>query len=182
MVPDGHPQRLCPTGTPLLLGAVEAPRSRPDPDHPDPGLCPCPGIGNPGRHGLVVRTDRPVHPGIRTSVLPSHPSLEDRMQKIIELNRKLFREWAKGTILKRNRKGQCLVLDGSEFARKCETVESDLDRGAILYLTDNSGIRITKITSDGTGYIETPISLQSSRHRRHPSGCRSDQKPQTSAR
>jgi hypothetical protein len=74
-----------------------------------------------------------------------------------ELNRKLFIEWSKGTLLKRDRQGRCLVLDGSDFARKCEAAEADLDRGATLYLTDDSGKRITKITSDGKGYTEEAL-------------------------
>jgi len=76
------------------------------------------------------------------------------MPQIIELNRRLFIEWSKGTLLKRDRNGKCIVLDGSDFARQCEGVEAALDQGATLYLTDDAGKRITKITSDGKGYEE----------------------------
>jgi hypothetical protein len=75
-------------------------------------------------------------------------------KKIHELNRKLFIEWSKGILLERNAKGECLVLDGSDFARRCEAAEADLELGAILYLTDNQGKRVTKVTSDGKGYEE----------------------------
>jgi hypothetical protein len=75
-------------------------------------------------------------------------------RKTIELNRRLFMEWSKGTLMKRDRKGKCIVLDGSDFARQCEGVEEALDNGGILYLTDDAGKRITKVTSDGKGYTE----------------------------
>jgi hypothetical protein len=78
-------------------------------------------------------------------------------KKVHELNRNLFIEWSKGTLLKRGRKGRCLVLDGSDFARKCEAAEADLELGATLYLTDDAGKRITKITSDGKGYEEEAL-------------------------
>lgn len=77
-------------------------------------------------------------------------------KKTHTLNRRLFIEWSKGT-LKRDRKGRCLVLDGSDFARQCEEAEADLERGATLYLTNDQGKRITKITSDGKGYTEDAL-------------------------
>ena len=78
-------------------------------------------------------------------------------KKVIELNRKLFIEWSKGTLMKRDKRGRCLVLDGSDFARQCEGVEAALDKGGVLYLTDDDGKRITKVTSDGKGYTEEAL-------------------------
>jgi hypothetical protein len=57
-----------------------------------------------------------------------------------ELNRRLFIEWSKGTLLKRGRNCKVLVLDGSDFARQCE-----------------AGKRITQVTSDGKGYTEDVV-------------------------
>jgi hypothetical protein len=74
-----------------------------------------------------------------------------------ELNRRLFIEWSKGTLLKRGRNCKVLVLDGSDFARQCEAAEVALERGAILYLTDDTGKRITQVTSDGKGYTEDVV-------------------------
>lgn len=79
------------------------------------------------------------------------------MKKTHELNRNLFLEWFDGTLLRRDKKGRCIVLDGSAFSRKCEAAEADLDLGGTLYLTDDSGKRITKITLDGEGYTEEAL-------------------------
>jgi hypothetical protein len=78
-------------------------------------------------------------------------------KKTHELNRKLFIKWSKGILLERDMRGKCLVLDGSDFAHQCEAAESDLELGATLYLTDDAGKRITKVTSDGKGYTEDAL-------------------------
>lgn len=85
------------------------------------------------------------------------PSRSKPIKKIHELNRKLFIEWSKGTLMKRDKKGRCIVLEGSDFARQCEAAEADLERGATLYLTDDSGKRVSKITSDRKGYTEDAL-------------------------
>lgn len=86
-----------------------------------------------------------------------HLSGQAMTRKTHTLNRRLFIEWSKGTLMKRNRRGKVLVLDGSDFARQCEAAEADLERGATLYLTDDSGKRVTKVTSDGKGYTEEAL-------------------------
>jgi hypothetical protein len=83
-------------------------------------------------------------------------------KKVHELNRRLFIEWSKGTLINRNRRGEVLVLDGSDFSKKCEAAEADLELGATLYLTDDSGKRVTKITDDGKGYTEDVVTTRKS--------------------
>jgi hypothetical protein len=65
-----------------------------------------------------------------------------------ELNRRLFIAWAAGTLLTRDQRGKCLILDGSDFSRRCDAAVAALDRGAVLYLTDESGRRITQMRQD----------------------------------
>lgn len=74
--------------------------------------------------------------------------------EVHELNRRLFIKWSQGILLERDKDCKCIVLDGSDFAKRCEAATEALERGAILYMTDNHGKRITRITSDGKGYEE----------------------------
>ena len=74
--------------------------------------------------------------------------------EVHELNRRLFIKWSQGILLERDRSGKCIVLDGSDFAKRCEAAEAALERGGVLYLTDDRGKRITQVTSDGKGYEE----------------------------
>lgn len=77
--------------------------------------------------------------------------------EIYELNRRLFIKWSQGILLERDREGKCIVLDGSDFAKRCEAAEAALERGGVLYLTDDRGKRITQVTSDGKGYEEDVV-------------------------
>jgi hypothetical protein len=77
--------------------------------------------------------------------------------EIYELNRRLFIKWSQGILLERDREGKCVVLDGSDFSKRCEEATEALERGALLYLTDDHGKRITQITSDGKSYEEDRV-------------------------
>lgn len=80
-----------------------------------------------------------------------------KVPEVHELNRRLFIKWSQGILLERDRDGKCIVLDGSDFAKRCEAAEEALERGAVLYLTDDKGKRITQVTSDGKGYTEDVV-------------------------
>jgi hypothetical protein len=80
-----------------------------------------------------------------------------KAHEVHELNRRLFIKWSQGILLERDKDGKCVVLDGSDFSKRCEAAEAALERGAILYLTDDNGKRITQVTSDGKGYTEDVV-------------------------
>jgi hypothetical protein len=83
--------------------------------------------------------------------------MSSKKPEVHELNRRLFIKWSQGILLERERSGKVIVIDGSEFSRKCEEAEAALERGGVLYLTDDKGKRITKVTSDGKGYEEDVV-------------------------
>ena len=76
--------------------------------------------------------------------------------EVFELNREYFMAWADGSLLS-FKKGKGFVLDGTEFAKRCEAAEAAMDRGETIYLTDRSGKRITKMFDAGDGYMEERI-------------------------
>jgi hypothetical protein len=73
-----------------------------------------------------------------------------------ELNRDHFIAWTEGILLHFER-GKGIVLDGSEFAKRCEAAEAAMERGETIYLTDGSGKRITKMSDAGDGYLEEEL-------------------------
>lgn len=73
--------------------------------------------------------------------------------QVFELNRRLFIKWTQGILLERDRSGKCIVLDGSEFARKCAEAEAALGKGGLVYLTEG-GKRVTQVMVGKTGYEE----------------------------
>jgi hypothetical protein len=82
------------------------------------------------------------------------------MSEIIELNRNLFLKWVDGTLLERDSSGRCLVLDGSEFSDRCEKAVEYMDNGGTIYLTDNSGKRLTKMSlNPKEGYEESLVEV-----------------------
>ena len=76
--------------------------------------------------------------------------------EVFELNRGYFMAWVDGILLHFER-GKGIVLDGSEFAKRCEAAEAAMDRGETIYLTDGSGKRITKMSDAGDGYLEEEL-------------------------
>lgn len=74
----------------------------------------------------------------------------------IELNRNHFITWTEGVLLS-FKKGKGIVLDGTEFAKRCEAAEEAMKRGETIYLIDNSGKRITKMFDNGEEYLEEKL-------------------------
>jgi len=73
-----------------------------------------------------------------------------------ELDRRLFIMWVEGVLLDRDAKGNCVVLDGSDFAKRAEVAEKAMENGETIYLTVN-GKCVTKMYDDGEGYVEEEV-------------------------
>jgi hypothetical protein len=80
------------------------------------------------------------------------PARRNKPEVKLKVNRRLFKAWTEGTILKRDAKGRCLVTDDRE--EEFQAVVAALEAGATLYLTDDKGRIFTQITDDGKGYTE----------------------------
>ena len=76
--------------------------------------------------------------------------------EVFELNRRYFIAWTQGILLS-FKKGDGFVLDGSEFAKKCEAAEAALKAGGTIFLTDAQGQRITKMVDAGDCYVEEEL-------------------------
>jgi hypothetical protein len=79
-----------------------------------------------------------------------------KLPAVFELNRDHFMAWVEGILLD-FKKGKGIVLDGTEFAKRCEEAEKAMERGETIYLTDRSGKRITKMYDAGDGYLEEEL-------------------------
>jgi len=84
------------------------------------------------------------------------PKTTTKEPEVFELNRKYFIAWTEGVLLDFKR-GKGIVLDGSEFSKRCEAAEKALEGGATIFLTDGSGKRITKMFDAGDGYVEEEL-------------------------
>lgn len=83
-------------------------------------------------------------------------STKPETPEVFELNREAFMAWVDGILLS-FKKGKGIVLDGTEFAKRCEAAEAAMERGEIIYLTDARGKRITKMYDAGDGYMEEEL-------------------------
>jgi hypothetical protein len=79
----------------------------------------------------------------RTGQLPGTTPSQVTVHK---LNRDLFIKWTEGILLERDRAGKCTVLDGSDFNERCESALKALEEGHTVYLTERSGMPITRLT------------------------------------
>jgi len=84
------------------------------------------------------------------------PKTKTKEPEVFELNREYFMAWTEGILLD-FKKGKGIVLDGSEFSKRCEDAEKAMERGETIYLTDGSGRRITKMFDAGDGYLEEAL-------------------------
>jgi hypothetical protein len=75
----------------------------------------------------------------------------------MNLNRKLFIKWTEGILLERDRAGKCLVLDGSDFNERCEEAVKALEEGHTVYLTEGTGVPITRLTLKDGAYVEEKL-------------------------
>lgn len=73
---------------------------------------------------------------------------------IHKLNRELFIKWTKGILLERDRAGKCTVLDGSDFNERCEAAVKALEEGHTVFLTERSGMPITRLSLKDGAYVE----------------------------
>lgn len=90
----------------------------------------------------------------RLGKIMSKPTTKE--PEVFELNREYFIAWTEGILLDFKR-GKGIVLDGSEFAKRCEAAEKAMEGGATIFLTDAHGKKITKMFDAGDGYTEEEL-------------------------
>ena len=83
--------------------------------------------------------------------------MQNPLPSVHELNRDMFIAWTEGILMDRDQDGKCLVLDGSDFSKRCEAAEKALEGGETIYLTNGQGQRITKMYDAGEGYVEEEV-------------------------
>lgn len=80
--------------------------------------------------------------------------------KRITVNRKLFMAWTEGILLSRDRNGVCLVTDDKTLQEKFEAAEKAMGDGKTIYLTNDEGQVVTKMSLEDEGYVESEIATK----------------------